>query len=47
MKWAGHVASIGVMRNPYKILVGNLKGRAHSEDTGVNGKIILEENLGK
>jgi hypothetical protein len=30
------------MRNDYKILVGNLKGRDHSEDVSVGGKIILE-----
>jgi hypothetical protein len=30
------------MRNGYKILVGKLKGRDHSEDLGVDGRIILE-----
>jgi len=30
------------MRNAYKILVGNLKGRDHWEDQGVDGNIILE-----
>jgi hypothetical protein len=31
------------MRNAYKILIGNLKGR----DLGIDGKIILERILGK
>jgi hypothetical protein len=30
------------MRNLYKILVGNLKGRGHSEGLGVDGAILLE-----
>jgi hypothetical protein len=29
------------------MLAGNLKGRGHSEDIGVDGKIILEWILGK
>jgi hypothetical protein len=47
MRWAGHVASVGKMRNMYSILVGSLKGRDHSEDIGVDGKIILEWILEK
>jgi hypothetical protein len=38
---------MGEKRNAYKILVGNVKKRDHSEDTGVNGKIIFEWILGK
>jgi hypothetical protein len=38
---------MGEMRNAYTILVENLKGRDHSEDLGVDGKIILEWILGK
>jgi hypothetical protein len=30
------------MRNAYSVLVGNLKGRDHSEDVGVDGRMILE-----
>jgi hypothetical protein len=30
------------MRNLYKFLSQNLKGRDHSEDLGVDGRIILE-----
>jgi hypothetical protein len=36
---------MGERRNSYKILVENLKGRDHSEDTGVDGRIILKMNL--
>jgi hypothetical protein len=31
---------MGVRRNPYKILVGNLRGRDHAEDLGVDGKLL-------
>jgi len=40
MKWAGHVASMGDIRNAYKILVGKREGKAHSEDLGVDGSIL-------
>jgi hypothetical protein len=33
--------------NAYKILVGYLKGRDHSEDLGVDGRIILQWILRK
>jgi hypothetical protein len=42
MRWSGHVARMGEMRNAYKVLVGKCEGRDHSEDLGVDGKIILE-----
>jgi hypothetical protein len=37
----GHEACMGEMRNAYRILVANMKGRDHSEDVGVDGRIIL------
>jgi len=40
-------SSMGKMRNAYIILIGNLKRRDHLEGIGVDGKIILEWNLGK
>jgi hypothetical protein len=46
MKCARHVARMDEMRNAYKVVV-NLKGRHHSEDLGVNGRIILEFILEK
>jgi hypothetical protein len=30
------------MRNAYNILVKNLKGRDHLQDTGIDGRIIRE-----
>jgi hypothetical protein len=47
MQWAGQVVRVGEIRNAYKILVGNLKGKDHSKDLGVDGRIILEWTLGK
>jgi hypothetical protein len=47
MRWAGHVACMGGMRNAYRILVGKPKRRGHSEDLDVDGNIILEWIFGK
>jgi hypothetical protein len=51
MRWAGHVACMGQMRNAHKIFVEYLKGRDHFEDLSIHGKIILqrilEEYVGK
>jgi hypothetical protein len=38
----GAYSAHGEMKNAYKILVGSLKGRDHSEDEGVDGRIILK-----
>jgi hypothetical protein len=40
MRWAGHVACMIVMRNAYKISIGNLKGRDYLEDLSVDGIYI-------
>jgi hypothetical protein len=40
--WAGHVARIAVMRDAYRVLVGNLKGKNNSRGLGVDGRIILK-----
>jgi len=40
MRLAGHVARMGEMRNE-KIWSENLKGKDHSEDLGMDGKILL------
>jgi hypothetical protein len=32
MRWAGHVAGIGMMKSGYKIWLESLKGRDHLED---------------
>jgi hypothetical protein len=47
MRWARNVSRMGEMRNVYNILVGNLKGRDHLEDLGVDGRLKLEWVLGK
>jgi hypothetical protein len=47
MRWRGHVARIGEMRNAYSVLVENLEGIYRSEDLGADGKIILKWILGK
>jgi hypothetical protein len=47
MRLAGHVAYIERMRNAYSILVGNPEGKNHTEDLGVDRRIILEWVLGK
>jgi len=39
IRWAGHVAPVGEMRKAFKIVVGKLD---HSEDLGLDGKIILQ-----
>jgi hypothetical protein len=43
----GHVARMVEMKNACKILVGIPGRKNHSEDLGVDGKIILEWILGK
>jgi hypothetical protein len=47
MRWVGHVAPVEEMKNACRIWSGNLTGRDHSEDLGVNGRLILEWILGK
>jgi hypothetical protein len=41
MRRAGHVAHMGEMRTT-KFWLKSLKGRDHSEDLGLDGKIILK-----
>jgi hypothetical protein len=36
------VEGMGEMRNEYKIWLESLKGRDHSEDLGIDGRIILK-----
>jgi hypothetical protein len=47
IRWAGHVARMGEVKNAYKMFNGKLNGRDHKEDLSVDGKIILEWILGK
>jgi len=46
-KRVGHVARMVQMRNAFKVFIEDLKGRGHSEDLGVDGKIMLELIIGK
>jgi hypothetical protein len=45
IRWVGHVTHRGEMRNAYKILVTNLKGRDHLGDISINGRTILTQIL--
>jgi hypothetical protein len=41
VRWAGHVAHMGEMKNAFRILVGIPEGRGRLGDLGVDGKIII------
>jgi hypothetical protein len=47
MRWAGHLARRGEIKNAYKTLTENLNGRDHLETLGIDRMIILEWILGK
>jgi hypothetical protein len=40
MTWAGHVPTIGDIRNAFNILAGEHEGKGHFEDPGIDGRII-------
>jgi hypothetical protein len=42
MTWVGHIASMGVVGNAYKILVGKTQGSEHLGDPGVDERVILK-----
>jgi hypothetical protein len=46
MRWEGHVARMGV-KNEYKIVFRKPEGKTHSEDLGVDERIILKWIIGK
>jgi hypothetical protein len=39
---AAYIAHRGETRNAYKIFVGNLTGREHLGDSGIDGRILLK-----
>jgi hypothetical protein len=43
----GNVARMGEMKNAYELWPENLETRDHSEDLGVDGRIVLEWILGR
>jgi hypothetical protein len=43
----GTCRSMEEIRNEYNILIGKPEGKDHSEDLGVDGRIILDWMLGK
>jgi hypothetical protein len=47
VRWVGHVAHMGEMRNAYKILVSKLEEKSPLGKLGIGGKIMLEWILGK
>jgi hypothetical protein len=47
MRWAGHVAHVGKMRNAYKILVGKPEGKRPLGRPRHRWGIILKWSLGK
>jgi len=47
MRWAGHVASMGKRRDPYRVLVRKLEGESPLRNPGVDGRIILKLILKK
>jgi len=47
VRWIGHVAHMGEMRNACKTLVGKPEGKKPFGRLGIDGKIIVEWILGK
>jgi hypothetical protein len=41
MRWAGHVAHMGKVRNANRIMIENLKGRDYLGDTDVDGRMKM------
>jgi hypothetical protein len=45
MRWAGHVARIGICEICTKLQSKTLKGRDHSDELSVEGEMIIERIL--
>jgi hypothetical protein len=41
MRWVEHRARTEEIKNAFSILVGKPKGRDHSEEVGIDGRIIF------
>jgi hypothetical protein len=42
MRWVGHVTCMGEIRNAQKVFTGKLEGRDHTEDIGIDRKLLLQ-----
>jgi hypothetical protein len=42
MRWVVHIARIGGMKVAYKFCSESLKERDHSEELGVDGRMVLK-----
>jgi hypothetical protein len=42
MRWVGHVACMGKMRNANKVIVRKPEGKNHSENSGIDGNIRMD-----
>jgi hypothetical protein len=47
MRWEEYVTHMEEMRNGYKNLVANSKGKNHLENVGVEGRLISKWSLNK
>jgi len=47
MRWSGHAACMGGMKNAYNNLYGNLKRRDQLKDLDGDDNLVLEWILGK
>jgi hypothetical protein len=47
MRWAGHVARMGVGRKVYRVSVGSQKEKNHLKDQGVDGRMGSKWTLGR
>jgi hypothetical protein len=45
MRWVGHAARMGEMKNAYRMLVGEPEGKRHWEDQDVGGWTIFKRIL--
>lgn len=47
MRWEGHVARKGEIKNAYELLLESLKGRNRSENVDIDDRTILKRILSK
>jgi hypothetical protein len=42
MRWVQNVVSMGQKKNTHRVLVGKHDGKNHSDDRGIDGRILLK-----